>query len=280
MRARGGRLLQRVRLQPARAVRLREHVLARRARSRPPTSTSRSRPARASAAGPSINWTNCLRTRPWVREQWASEHGLEGVDGPDYDRHLDAVFERLSVNDRCSDLNGPQQRMKEGAERARLVASRRSCATPTRSCYDPASAAYLGFGDQSGSKLSTAADLPAGRVRRAAPTSSCAARVERVLVENGRAAGVEGTWIDPETGRTARVTVRAPQVVVAAGSLESPALLLRSRDRRPGGRQLPAPASLHRAVRHLRRGPAGLVGPAAGRPRATSSPTSRTATAS
>jgi choline dehydrogenase-like flavoprotein len=39
---------------------------------------------------------------------------------------------------------------------------------------------------------------------------------------------VEGTWTDPETGRAARVTVRAPQVVVAAGSLESPALLLRS----------------------------------------------------
>ncbi len=40
--------------------------------------------------------------------------------------------------------------------------------------------------------------------------------------------GVEGAWADPETGRTARVTVRAPQVVVAAGSLESPALLMRS----------------------------------------------------
>ena len=66
--------------------------------------------------GTVINWTNCLRTRPWVREQWATEHGLEGVDGPDYDRHLDAIFERLSVNDRCSDLNGPHQRMKEGAD--------------------------------------------------------------------------------------------------------------------------------------------------------------------
>ena len=45
--------------------------------------------------GTVINWTNCLRTQPWVREQWATEHGLEGVDGPDYDGHLDAVFDRL-----------------------------------------------------------------------------------------------------------------------------------------------------------------------------------------
>jgi hypothetical protein len=47
-------------------------------------------------------------------------------------------------------------------------------------------------------------------------------------VARGRAGGVEGTWSDPRTGRSATVTVRAPQVVVACGSLESPALLLRS----------------------------------------------------
>jgi choline dehydrogenase-like flavoprotein len=48
-------------------------------------------------------------------------------------------------------------------------------------------------------------------------------RARRVLVENGAAAGVEAVH---DNG--ARVVVRAPQVVVACGSLESPALLLRS----------------------------------------------------
>src|SRR4051794_4353984 len=93
--------------------------------------------------------------------------------------------------------------------------------------YDPASAAYMGFGDQSGSKLSTqktflqdAFDAGADILVRCS--------VERVLVENGHAAGVEGTWTDPETGRSVQVTVRAPQVVVACGALESPALLRRS----------------------------------------------------
>jgi choline dehydrogenase-like flavoprotein len=176
--------------------------------------------------GTVINWTNCLRTRPWVREQWAVEHGLEGVDGPDFDRHLRAVCERLSVTDACSDFNGPTLRMKDGAEAlgwsfARIVRN----ADPAR--YDPASAAYIGFGDQSGSKQSTlktylqdAFDAGAEIVVR------CAG--ERVLVEDGRAAGVIGTWTDPASGRSARVTVRADQVVVACGALESPALLLRS----------------------------------------------------
>ena len=176
--------------------------------------------------GTVINWTNCLRTRSWVREEWAREHGLEGVDGPDFDRQLDAIFERLQVNDRCSDLNGPQQRLQEGAEGLGW-SFKTILRNADRDCYDPASAAYMGFGDQSGSKLSTqrtflqdAFDAGADIVVRCF--------VERVLVEDGRAAGVEGTWTDTETGRTARVTVRAPQVVVAAGSLESPALLLRS----------------------------------------------------
>jgi choline dehydrogenase-like flavoprotein len=176
--------------------------------------------------GTVINWTNCLRTRPWVRDEWAREHGLEGVDGPEFDRHLDAIFERLSVNDRCSDLNGPQQRLKEGAEQ--LGWSFQTILRNAKAgCYDPASAAYMGFGDVSGSKLSTqktylqdAFDAGADILVRCF--------VDRVLVENGRAAGVEGTWTDPESGRSARVTVRAPQVVVASGSLESPALLLRS----------------------------------------------------
>ena len=176
--------------------------------------------------GTTINWTNCLRTRPWVRSQWASEHGLEGLDGPEFDRHLDAVWERISVNDRCSELNGPQLRMKEGAERLGWSFSTvNRNADPER--YDPTTAAYIGFGDQSGSKQSTAKTYLQDAFDAGAQiVTRCWA--ERVLVEGGRAAGVEATWSDPETGRAARVTVRAPQVVVACGALESPALLLRS----------------------------------------------------
>jgi choline dehydrogenase-like flavoprotein len=174
--------------------------------------------------GTTINWTNCLRTRPWVREQWAGE-GLDGVDGPEFDRHLDAVLERISANDDCSDLNGPQQRMREGTEA--LGWSYETIVRNTDSdCYAPETAGYLGFGDQSGSKQSAdrtwLTDAQQGGARFLTHT-----RVERVLIEDGRAAGVEAAWMHPD-GRSASVTVRAPRVVVACGSLESPALLLRS----------------------------------------------------
>ena len=176
--------------------------------------------------GTTINWTNCLRTPDWVRQQWAGDHGLEGVDGPEHDAHLDAVLQRIGATDQASDLNGPQLKMKEGCEKLgwdfRLVVRNVDIDK-----YSPEASGYLGFGDPSGAKNSTektflrdAFDNDADILVRT--------RAQRVLVENGRAAGVEAQYADPESGRSARVVVRAPNVVVACGALETPALLLRS----------------------------------------------------
>jgi choline dehydrogenase-like flavoprotein len=161
-----------------------------------------------------------------VREQWEREFGLEGLAGAEFDRHLDAVWERLSVNDRCSDLNAAHQRMKAGAQAlgwSFCLANR----NVDEQRYTFETAGYIGFGDQTGAKQSTLKTYLRDAYERGATlVARCAA--ERVVVEQGHAAGVEATWSDPATGRTAKVTVRAPQVVVAAGALESPAVLLRS----------------------------------------------------
>jgi choline dehydrogenase-like flavoprotein len=199
--------------------------------------------------GTTINWTNCLRTRPWVREQWAKEHGLEGVDGPEFDRHLDAVLARINANARCSDLNGIQQRLREGAE-----ALGWSFETIVRNSdpkrYAPEMAGYIGFGAQCGSKQSAdrtwLADAQANGARFLTFT-----RATRVLAEGGRATGVEAAWKAPD-GRGGQVTVKAPRVVVACGSLESPALLLRS--------GIGGPTVGH----HLRLHPTNVVGGAYG----------------
>jgi choline dehydrogenase-like flavoprotein len=176
--------------------------------------------------GTVVNWTTSLRTKPWVREQWEREFGLEGLAGAGFDRHLDAVCERLSVNDRCSQLNGALHLMEAGAEKlgwSFRIAPRN---TDERR-YSFETAGFMGFGDQTGAKQSTAKTyLQDAYDRGALLMTRC--RVQRILVERGRAGGVEASWSDPHSGRSAKVTVRAPQVVVACGSLESPALLLRS----------------------------------------------------
>jgi choline dehydrogenase-like flavoprotein len=175
----------------------------------------------ALGGGTVINWTNCLRTFPWVREQWAREHGLEGVDTPDYERHLDTVLERVGATDAISDLNGSQERMKAGCE-ALGWDFRKVVRNANPDGYAFESAGHLGFGDQSGSKNSADKTWLLDAVRADADVL-VRTRAERVIVEGGRAAGVEAGF-----DGSARVTVRAPQVVVACGALESPALLLRS----------------------------------------------------
>ncbi len=181
----------------------------------------------ALGGGTVVNWTNSLRTKDWVRRQWAEEHGLEDVAGEAFDRHLDGVWERIMVNGDCSEYNKPTQAMQRAAERLGW-----SFARITRNWdpakHDPAIAGYMGLGDVSGAKQSTDRTY----LRDAAENGArivTGAFVERVLVEQGRVAGVEALWTDRGgSGAQVRVTVRAPLVVIAAGSLESPAVLLRS----------------------------------------------------
>jgi hypothetical protein len=181
--------------------------------------------------GTVVNWTNCLRTFDHVRAEWAGEHGLSDLAESGFDAHLDAVFERLQVNADCSDLNGPHQRLREACEKLgwdfRLITR-----NADRAAYTPETAAYMGFGDPSGSKQSTAKTYLLDAQRRGAQIlAGC--RAERIVVADGRAAGVEAAWADPEAAGAngageSRLEVRAPTVVVACGSIESPALLLRS----------------------------------------------------
>ena len=175
--------------------------------------------------GTVLNWTNCLRTHDWVREEWAREHGLEGLDGPEYDAHMDAVWARIGVTDECSEPNGPHQRLAEACE-ARGLEYRPTTRNTDPASYDPVTAGYMGYGDQSGSKRSTQKTYLADAAAAGADfVVHC--RAERILVEGGKAVGVEATYADPD-GHRARVVVRAPQVVVAGGAIESPALLQRS----------------------------------------------------
>ncbi len=143
------------------------------------------------------------------------------MDGPDFDAHLDAVLSRISANDACSDVNDPNMLLEEGCARLGW-SSRRAARNADPATYDPASAGYLGFGDASGSKQGTLKTFLVDAFEHGAQIL-VRCRADRVVTRGGRAAGVEAIC----AGGT-RVTVRCPRVVVAAGALESPALLLRS----------------------------------------------------
>lgn len=175
--------------------------------------------------GSTVNWSNSLKTPDVVRKEWA-DAGLEDALGPEFDEHLAQVFARMGCNQDVALQNAQHERLAEGA--AGLGYSYRKVdlnVNPDR--FDPVRSGYSGMGDQTGAKngtmktfLQDASDAGA----RLLPNT----RIREVTTDDGAATGVEGVHTDPETGAQTPVRITAPTVVVAAGSLETPALLLRS----------------------------------------------------
>jgi choline dehydrogenase-like flavoprotein len=193
--------------------------------------------------GTVVNYMNCIRTPENIRREWAAM-GIEGIDRPDYERHIDAVWERLAVNDTATSHNRTHKKLIEGCEKLRYP-QRALTRNTDVSCEDPSVCGYCFAGCQKGCKQSTMKTFLQDAANAGARfVVGC--RAERILVRDGRAAGVEAT-VTHEDGSTTRLSVNAPSVVVACGSIESPALLLRS--------GIGGPA----AGKHLRLHPASLV---------------------
>ena len=183
--------------------------------------------------GSTINWTNCVRPDDHVRVEWAQEHGLDGLDGADFDEHLEAVARRIGIAAGFSDENDPNKRLREGAEKLGWETTQ-TVRNLDPDAYSPDTAGFMGRGDRTGSKQGTLKtyleDATAAGARILVDT-----RATRILVRDGRASGVEARMtrsvpgvVRPGEQVEIPVIVRARHVVVACGALESPALLLRS----------------------------------------------------
>ena len=173
--------------------------------------------------GTLVNWSTSLRTPPDVLEEWERDHGLTGVAGTEYQQGFEVAERRIGVNATDSEPNPNNEALRRGCEA--LGYSWRTIPRNASDCQQRCGA--CGYGCPHARKQSTMLTfLQDASDRGARVVVRC--NVARVLVEAGRAVGVEGSALDEVTGQRHRVVVRAPLVVVAAGSVESPALLLRS----------------------------------------------------
>lgn len=197
--------------------------------------------------GSTINWQNCVPPPDSVRAEWAA-HGLDDVATGAFDEHLDAVLARIGATRGC-ETNRPNEALAAGA-RALGWSWHETMRNVDRGRDEPVSAGCVGYGDRSGAKLGTLKTwLP--DVVAAGGRIVVGCTVERVLVHReaapgrARAVGVAGVVRDRE-GVQRPIRVHARHVVVAAGALETPAVLLRSRIGGPAaGRNLrlhPVPA--------------------------------------
>lgn len=173
--------------------------------------------------GTVVNWNTSFRTPDDILEEWARSSGLSDFTGPALQESFAAVEQRIHVNTENSTHNTQNRVLSDGCAtlgyhdgvlRRNAVGCEQRCGT-------------CGFGCRYGCKQSTTRTyLQDAYDAGARILVHCSA--DKVLIENGQATGVEATVTDVETGTTHRVTVYAKAVIVAAGTLNSPALLLRS----------------------------------------------------
>lgn len=165
--------------------------------------------------GTTVNWTTSLPTPDYVLDEWERELGVSGAAGPAWQTSLRAVSQRLLVN--TASLENRQNALLREASQA-LGYRWRKLPRNVHACQD---CGYCGFGCRSGAKQSALVTyLQDASLHGARIVPDC--RVERVTRAGGRATGVEAHC----NGHALRV--ESPLVVVAAGSIHSPALLLRS----------------------------------------------------
>src|SRR4051794_17756261 len=193
--------------------------------------------------GTIVNYMNCIRTPEHIRQEWAG-HGIEGIDELEYEQHVDAVWDRLSVNAEATSQNRPHRKLIQGME-ASGFPWKPITRNVDRECDDPRVCGYCYSGCQKGCKQSTMKTY----LQDASDTGArfvVGAHADRISTADGRATGVEATVTNAD-GSTTKLTVQSPTVVVSGGAVESPALLLRS--------GIGGPA----AGKHLRLHPAAIV---------------------
>jgi choline dehydrogenase-like flavoprotein len=181
--------------------------------------------------GTSVNWMIMLRTPDHVLDEWQRRFGLRDLSPASLAPEFARIEAELSVGQVPDDAHSPSNRLLLDAARrlgwhaAPAQVNARGCqrsGTCSSGCrYDArrgAAQVYLPMAFARGARL--LADTRAERVR---------------IMDRDVGSGVpprkevEAVAYDPQTGQAVgTITVEAPIVVVAAGAVETPALLQRS----------------------------------------------------
>ncbi len=164
-----------------------------------------------------VNSGTCYRPPRPVIEEWRAEHGLE-LAGGDLDERLADAEETISVAPVPLDVMGRNGRLVlEGAERLGLESG-----PLVRNAPGCRGACQCAIGCPNNAKSGVHLNaLP--QACEAGARIVTGARAERILTEDGRAAGVRVRRRDGSS-----LELRAPRVIVAAGTTETPPLLRRS----------------------------------------------------
>jgi choline dehydrogenase-like flavoprotein len=181
---------------------------------------------RTVGGGSTVNWTSSFRTPDRTLALWASRHGVAGLDGAALAPHFAAVEQRLSIGPgNEDDVNRNNRKLWDGASKLgwKPELIRRS----VKGC---ARLGYCGMGCPLDAKQSALITyVPDALAAGADLYTDCRAKLIETDHRTARAVVAEplDRARDRPTGR--RVVLHAKRgIVLAAGAINTPALLLRS----------------------------------------------------
>ena len=189
---------------------------------------------RSWGGGGTINWSASLQTQAFVRKEWA-DAGLPFFTSSEFQDSLDRVCHRMGVSVEHVEHNKNNRILAEGARK--LGYSQKAVPQNTGGNKHYCGYCTLGCGaaEKQGPVVSFLPDA-----QKAGAQFIEGLQVEKVVFEtingNKTAVGVKGSWKSRDSfggvnglDRTTReVVIKAKRVIVSAGTLESPLLLLRS----------------------------------------------------
>jgi len=178
-----------------------------------------------------INWLTCLPPRPEARAEWAREGGMTDCATPAFDAVLEEVGRRMSVSTAESTVNPSNEALRRGCLALGYQQGPDWEIIPRNAIGCRSRCGFCTFGCPYSARQSTLVTFLADAMRRGTRLLA-STRADLIEVVAGRARGVRATYRAPGISRS--VHVRAASVVVAAGALQTPALLLRSDVRSPG----------------------------------------------
>ena len=176
----------------------------------------------AVGGGTLVNWMTCIDSPAAMRTEWARDHGIDGWDEAPALEDVAAIENELGVAEVAA----------AGTKDAVLLSGAASLgwesARVRRNAVDCTDCGSCGFGCRRGTKQS-------GIRAHLADAWSAGARVVpnvavgRVVIgPGGRVVAVEARLVGEDGALTRPVTIAAPQIVIAAGALRTPAILERS----------------------------------------------------
>jgi choline dehydrogenase-like flavoprotein len=167
-----------------------------------------------------INSGTCFRTPDFVLHSW-------GIEPGDMAPLFDEVEQILEVGPVGADIMGANGEVMDRGRRA-LGYSGGPIRRNARGCHG---SGVCAFGCPLDAKLGMHVTyLPLAVRAGARIITGC--RVDELVIQGGHAVGVRGSVVDPETGavqKSSRFEVRAQRVILAAGAVYTPILLLRER---------------------------------------------------